>query len=40
VLVIEGVDVWHVERVYDPDAHPPERSENTAPRETATVDRS
>ncbi len=24
VLVIEGVDVWHVERVYDPDPSPPE----------------
>jgi hypothetical protein len=23
VLVIEGVDVWHVEGVYDPDPDPP-----------------
>jgi hypothetical protein len=40
VLVIEGVDVWHVERVYDPQAQPPERSENTPLRETAAIIRS
>jgi hypothetical protein len=40
VLVIEGIDVWHVEGVYDPDTDPRERSENTPARETATVDRS
>jgi hypothetical protein len=43
VLVIEGVDVWHVEEVYDPDADPPwtrvgERSGNTDPHETATAE--
>ncbi len=40
VLVFEGVDVWHAKGVYDPESHPPERSKNTSPRETAAADRS